>query len=33
MSAIELEGPAVYPQPCFETRVRDGRIEVRRTDT
>jgi nitrite reductase/ring-hydroxylating ferredoxin subunit/uncharacterized membrane protein len=28
-----LEGPAVYPQPCFETRVRDGRIEVRRTDT
>jgi nitrite reductase/ring-hydroxylating ferredoxin subunit/uncharacterized membrane protein len=27
-----LESPAVYPQPCFETRVRDGRIEVRRTE-
>jgi nitrite reductase/ring-hydroxylating ferredoxin subunit/uncharacterized membrane protein len=24
-----LSGPAVHPQPCFETRVRDGRIEVR----
>jgi nitrite reductase/ring-hydroxylating ferredoxin subunit/uncharacterized membrane protein len=22
-------GPATFPQPCFETRVRDGRIEVR----
>jgi len=22
-------GPATYPQPCFETRVRNGRIEVR----
>lgn len=26
-----IEGPAVYAQPCFETRVRDGRIEVRLT--
>jgi nitrite reductase/ring-hydroxylating ferredoxin subunit/uncharacterized membrane protein len=25
-----LDGPAVYPQPCFETRVRAGQIEVRR---
>jgi nitrite reductase/ring-hydroxylating ferredoxin subunit/uncharacterized membrane protein len=24
-----LEGPSTYTQPCFETRVRDGRIEVR----
>jgi nitrite reductase/ring-hydroxylating ferredoxin subunit/uncharacterized membrane protein len=24
-----LDGPAVHPQPCFETRVRDGVIEVR----
>jgi nitrite reductase/ring-hydroxylating ferredoxin subunit/uncharacterized membrane protein len=24
-----LEGPSVHPQPVFETRVRDGRIEVR----
>ncbi len=24
-----LDGPATYPQPCLETRVRDGRIEVR----
>jgi nitrite reductase/ring-hydroxylating ferredoxin subunit/uncharacterized membrane protein len=23
-------GPAAYPQPAFETRVRDGRVEVRR---
>jgi nitrite reductase/ring-hydroxylating ferredoxin subunit/uncharacterized membrane protein len=22
-------GPATFPQPCFETRVRDGQIEVR----
>ena len=22
-------GPAVAPQPCYETRVRDGKIEVR----
>jgi nitrite reductase/ring-hydroxylating ferredoxin subunit/uncharacterized membrane protein len=24
-----LDGPATFPQPCFETRVRDGEIEVR----
>lgn len=26
-----LDGPATMPQPCFETRVRDGHVEVRRT--
>jgi nitrite reductase/ring-hydroxylating ferredoxin subunit/uncharacterized membrane protein len=25
-----LDGPAVHPQPCLETRVRNGRIEVRK---
>ena len=25
-----LDGPAVHPQPCLETRVRDGQIEVRK---
>lgn len=25
-----LNGPATYPQPCFEARVHDGSIEVRR---
>lgn len=25
-----LDGPATQPQPCFETRVRDGYVEVRR---
>jgi nitrite reductase/ring-hydroxylating ferredoxin subunit/uncharacterized membrane protein len=25
-----LDGPATMPQPCFETRVRDGHVEVRR---
>lgn len=25
-----LDGPAVHPQPCLNTRVRDGRIEVRK---
>jgi len=25
-----LDGPATMPQPCFETRVRDGVVEVRR---
>lgn len=25
-----LDGPATFRQPCFETRVRDGQIEVRR---
>jgi nitrite reductase/ring-hydroxylating ferredoxin subunit/uncharacterized membrane protein len=24
-----LEGPATFPQPCFDTRIRAGRIEVR----
>jgi nitrite reductase/ring-hydroxylating ferredoxin subunit/uncharacterized membrane protein len=24
-----LEGPSTFPQPCFETRVHDGQIEVR----
>jgi nitrite reductase/ring-hydroxylating ferredoxin subunit len=24
-----LEGPSTFTQPCFETRVRDGQIEVR----
>jgi nitrite reductase/ring-hydroxylating ferredoxin subunit/uncharacterized membrane protein len=27
-----LDGPATFPQPCFETRVRDGQIEVRATN-
>jgi nitrite reductase/ring-hydroxylating ferredoxin subunit/uncharacterized membrane protein len=26
-----IDGPAVYAQPCYETRVHDGRIEVRPT--
>lgn len=26
-----LDGPAVHPQPCLETRVRDGRIDVRKS--
>lgn len=25
-----INGPAVHPQPCLETRIRDGKIEVRR---
>jgi nitrite reductase/ring-hydroxylating ferredoxin subunit len=24
-----LEGPATFPQPCYDTRVHDGQIEVR----
>lgn len=24
-----VDGPSTHPQPCFETRVRDGQIEVR----
>jgi nitrite reductase/ring-hydroxylating ferredoxin subunit/uncharacterized membrane protein len=24
-----LDGPATFPEPCFETRVREGQIEVR----
>lgn len=27
-----LDGPAVHPQPCLEVRIRDGQIEVRRSD-
>lgn len=26
-----VDSPATFPQPCFETRVRDGQIEVRAT--
>ncbi len=26
-----LDGPAVHPQPCLETRVHDGQIEVRKS--
>jgi len=25
-----VDGPAVHPQPCLETRIRDGQIEIRR---
>jgi len=25
----ELDGPFAFPQPRFETRIRDGQIEVR----
>jgi nitrite reductase/ring-hydroxylating ferredoxin subunit len=25
-----IHGPAAYPQPAWETRVREGRVEVRR---
>jgi nitrite reductase/ring-hydroxylating ferredoxin subunit/uncharacterized membrane protein len=28
-----LNGPAVHPQPCLETRVRNGQIEVRKAPT
>lgn len=24
-----IDGPSAYPQPCFETRIRDGQVEVR----
>jgi nitrite reductase/ring-hydroxylating ferredoxin subunit len=24
-----VDGPATFPEPCFETRVRDGKIEVK----
>jgi nitrite reductase/ring-hydroxylating ferredoxin subunit len=27
-----LEGPSVHAQPVLEVRVRDGQIEVRRSD-
>ena len=26
---VVVGGPATFPQPCFDVRVRDGRIEVR----
>ncbi len=32
-SGESLNGPAVTPAPCFQTRVRDGWIEVRRAPT
>ena len=25
-----LDGPSAFPQPCYETRIREGQIEVRR---
>jgi nitrite reductase/ring-hydroxylating ferredoxin subunit len=25
-----INGPAVHPQPCLETRIQDGKIEVRK---
>jgi nitrite reductase/ring-hydroxylating ferredoxin subunit/uncharacterized membrane protein len=28
-SGAVLNGPSIYPQPCFETRVQQGQIEVR----
>jgi nitrite reductase/ring-hydroxylating ferredoxin subunit/uncharacterized membrane protein len=27
-----IDGPSVHPQPCLETRVRNGQIEVRRSN-
>ncbi len=27
-----VDGPAVHPQPCLEARVRNGQVEVRRSD-
>jgi nitrite reductase/ring-hydroxylating ferredoxin subunit len=27
-----VNGPSVHPQPCYETRIRDGQIEVRAAD-
>lgn len=27
-----VDGPAVHPQPCMESRVRSGQVEVRRSD-
>jgi len=27
-----VDGPATFPQPCFEARVREGQIEVRSID-
>ena len=28
-----VDGPATFPQPRFETRVREGQIEVRSVDS
>jgi len=28
----DLDGPSVYPQPCYEARIRDNRIEIRERD-
>ncbi len=28
-SGYVLHGPSAYPQPCFEARIRDGKVEVR----
>jgi nitrite reductase/ring-hydroxylating ferredoxin subunit/uncharacterized membrane protein len=28
-SGEAIDGPAVFPQPCYETRLRDGKIEVK----
>ncbi|HVN18381.1 MAG TPA: Rieske 2Fe-2S domain-containing protein [Dongiaceae bacterium] len=28
-----VDGPAVHPQPCLEVRVRNGQVEVRRSDS
>jgi nitrite reductase/ring-hydroxylating ferredoxin subunit/uncharacterized membrane protein len=27
-----VDGPAVHPQPCLESRIRGGRVEVRKSD-
>ena len=27
-----VDGPAVHPQPCLEARIRNGQVEVRRSD-
>jgi nitrite reductase/ring-hydroxylating ferredoxin subunit len=27
-----LDGPAVHPQPCLEARIRNGQIEVRKSN-
>ena len=27
-----VDGPAVHPEPCLETRIRNGQVEVRRSD-
>jgi hypothetical protein len=27
-----VDDPAVHPQPCLETRIRNGQIEVRKSN-